>query len=161
MADAATPAKVCTLLFLRRDNQLLLAMKKRGFGSGRYNGVGGKIEPGETIEQAAVRECQEEIEVTPAHLEKVAYLEFSFPDGTTDMIGHVFICDTWQGEPTETEEMAPQWFDETEIPYAQMWQDDIIWLPAVLQGKKLRCNFTFDEHDNMLSGSFEIVQSLN
>jgi len=51
--------KHLTLLFLIKEDQILLAMKKRGFGMGRFNGVGGKIEPGETIEQAMIRECQE------------------------------------------------------------------------------------------------------
>ncbi|MCP5842996.1 NUDIX domain-containing protein, partial [Klebsiella pneumoniae] len=65
-----------TLLFLRRDDELLLAMKKRGFGAGKWNGVGGKIEAGETIEDALVRECQEEINVTPLNWQAVAELDF-------------------------------------------------------------------------------------
>ena len=59
--------KHVTLLFLLTDDQILLAMKKRGFGMGRWNGVGGKIEPGETIEEATARECREEIEQERAH----------------------------------------------------------------------------------------------
>ncbi|HEU5121620.1 MAG TPA: NUDIX domain-containing protein, partial [Candidatus Saccharimonadales bacterium] len=68
--------KVCTLLFLKKDNRILLAMKKRGFGAGRYNGIGGKIEAGESVEAALIRECQEEIEVTPLNFWKVAEHDF-------------------------------------------------------------------------------------
>jgi 8-oxo-dGTP diphosphatase len=153
--------KTATLLLLLKDDQILLAMKKRGFGVGRYNGVGGKIEAGETIEQALVRECQEEIGVTPINFERVAYHDFKFPDGTTDMQVHAYVCRKWEGEPVETEEMAPQWFSLKEIPYDQMWQDDIVWLPQVLAGKKLQCQFTFDHDDNMQAAQFEIVASLN
>ena len=46
--------KLVTLLFLRRDGQILLAMKKRGFGEGKWNGVGGKVEPGETARHGGV-----------------------------------------------------------------------------------------------------------
>ncbi len=60
--------KKYSLLFLLREDEILLVMKKRGFGSGRWNGVGGKFESGETAEQATIRECQEEIGVTPHSL---------------------------------------------------------------------------------------------
>lgn len=145
--------KQCTLLFLRRDNSILLAMKKRGFGAGRYNGVGGKIEPGETIEQAMVRECQEEIDVTPTHFWKVAEHDFIQDQGDKPwrMYVHAYMCDEWEGEPRETEEMAPEWFELENIPYHNMWQDDEYWLPQVLAGNKLAGQFTFDEKDNMLT----------
>lgn len=151
--------KICTLLFLLNDTEILLAMKKRGFGAGRYNGVGGKIETGETIEQALVRECQEEIGVTPEQFDKVAVHDFRFPDGSSDMMVHAFVCRQWEGEPVETEEMAPEWFPVNAIPYDQMWQDDIVWLPQVLDGKKLQCRFVFDHDDNMLSAQFQIVSN--
>ncbi len=160
MNNKADPLKICTLLLLVRDGRILLAMKKRGFGSGRYNGVGGKITSGETIEQALVRECQEEIEVTPTKFDKVALHDFAFPDGTPDMQVHAYICTEWEGEPVETEEMAPKWFDIADIPYDKMWQDDIIWLPLVLVGKKMICRFVFDENDIMLSGEFKFVDKL-
>jgi len=152
--------KKCTLLFLLRDDEILLAMKKRGFGAGRWNGVGGKIEPDETEKQALVRECQEEIEVTPLDFEKVAVLDFEFPDGIIDMQGNVYFCTKWRGEPQETEEMAPQWYKTTDIPYDEMWQDDIVWLPQVLKGKKLRARFTFDQDDIMITAALSLTTSL-
>jgi mutator protein MutT len=144
-------AKICTLVFLIEGNNILLAMKKRGFGAGRWNGVGGKIEPGETVQEAMIRETEEEIVVSPLEYRSAAYLEFKFPDVMTDMVANVFICTGWDGEPLETEEMAPRWFKISEIPYDAMWQDDIYWLPQVLQGKFVRGEFTFDAQENMLS----------
>ncbi|HSH17773.1 MAG TPA: 8-oxo-dGTP diphosphatase [Candidatus Saccharimonadales bacterium] len=149
--------KVCTLVFLIEGKNILLAMKKRGFGSGRWNGIGGKIEPGETVEQALVRETQEEIGVTPLQYLPAGYHEFKFPDGTADMHVHVFVCNRWDGEPVETEEMAPRWFSFDAIPYDDMWQDDRYWLPQVLQGKTVHGTFTFDEHDNMLDHDVQLV----
>jgi len=146
--------KSTTLLLLRRDNQLLLAMKKRGFGAGRWNGVGGKLEPGETIEQALVRECQEEIGVTPTKYHKIAEHDFTLDserDGAWHMYVHTYLCTGWEGEPVETEEMAPQWFTLDDIPYDDMWQDDRYWLPQALEGKLLKTVFTFDKDDNLLS----------
>ncbi len=142
--------QITTLLLLLQDDRILLAMKKRGFGAGRWNGVGGKVEPHETIEQAMVRECQEEIGVTPLDYEKVALHDFVFPDGTTDMQVHTFVSRNWQGDPVETQEMAPQWFNLADIPYDNMWQDDRHWLPQVLAGQKLHTRFTFDAGENLL-----------
>ena len=142
--------KHVTLLFLLREGEILLAMKKRGFGMGRWNGVGGKIEPGETIEEATARECHEEIGVPPGKLDKKAHLTFTFPNGTAALLAHVYVTREWQGEPVETEEMSPQWFAFDDIPYQDMWQDDEIWLPHVLNGKRLTATFVFDQDERML-----------
>ena len=65
-----------TLLFLYKpkEKRILLAMKKRGFGEWKWNGVGGKLEGNETVQEAAVREAQEEISVItkPVDLTRVA-----------------------------------------------------------------------------------------
>ena len=58
-----------TLIILKKDDEILLGLKKRGFGKGRLNGVGGKLEPGETIEEAAIRETEEEIGVNLTKME--------------------------------------------------------------------------------------------
>lgn len=155
--------KYCSLLFLRKGDQLLLAMKKRGFGSGRYNGVGGKIEPGETVEQAMIRECQEEIGVTPTVYEKVAEHDFSLDidtDNPWHLYGHTYVATEWEGEPVETEEMAPEWFTVDTIPYDQMWQDDIYWLPLVLAGKKITGEYTFLSDETMASHKVLEVEKL-
>lgn len=143
--------KLCTLVFLLEGDNILPAMKKRGFGAGKWNGVGGKVEMGETLEGALVRESEEEIGVTPLEYTFVGYHEFRFPDGTPDMRVHVYLCTAWDGEPFESEEMAPHWFKTSEIPYDEMWQDDRYWLPQVLEGKSVQGIFTFDDKDNMLS----------
>lgn len=158
----AIPIKTCTLIFLREDEKILLAMKKRGFGSDRYNGIGGKIEAGETIEQAVIRETQEEICVTPQYFWKVARHDFIQDDGAEPwrMIVHVYLCDSWEGEPEETDEMAPEWFNETDIPYDNMWADDRYWLPQVLDGACIEGLFHFDEHDRLLSHDVTVVDTV-
>jgi 8-oxo-dGTP pyrophosphatase MutT (NUDIX family) len=144
--------QVSIVLLLKKKN-ILLAMKKRGFGQGLWNGVGGKSDPGETIEDTAIRECQEEISVTPTKLTKVAILNFYSPppNSKNNQQAYVFVSEHWEGEPTESEEMSPQWFSFDSIPYSKMWPGDKHWLPLVLDGKKLDADFTFDD-DNRLLG---------
>lgn len=151
---------VVNLLFLVKGDQVLLAMKKRGFGVGRYNGVGGKVELAETIEQALIRETQEEINVTPINIEKMADITFNeyFKGEPTIMHVHVFTSDKWSGEPTESEEMAPKWFLKNDIPYSEMWPDDPYWLPQILNSKKLIANFKLDKNDAIIAHSIKIVK---
>lgn len=152
-----------TLLFLRRGDELLLAMKKRGFGAGKWNGVGGKLETGESIEEALIRECQEEIGVTPTAWEAVGELDF-IQDAETDDPWHMFVyayvADEWDGEPGESDEMRPEWFRLDDIPYASMWDDDEYWLPMVLDGKKVVGTFTFDIDDRLLTHDVRVVEEL-
>lgn len=143
--------RTVTLLFLLDKDRVLLAMKKRGFGEGRFNGVGGKLNSGESIEDAAKRECEEEIGVVPKNIEKVAILNFYFTEngkkGILDQQAHVFLSRDWYGEPVESEEMKPEWFNKDKIPFDQMWPDDILWLPKVLAGSKIDADFYFGKDD--------------
>ena len=137
-----------TLVFLVRDRQILLGLKKRGLGEGKYNGFGGKVETNETIESAAARELREEcgIRVAVSDLKPVARIEFFFsakPDW--NQIVYAFLAKRWEGEPIETAEMQPIWFNTNSIPYDRMWADDAHWLPRVLQGKRVEAAFTFKE----------------
>ena len=137
-----------TLCFLIRDDEICLAMKKRGFGMGKWNGIGGKVEDGETIEEAAIRELYEEINVKTniTNLEKIGNIKFYFndkPDWNQRM--HIYFINQWQGDPKESEEMAPKWYKKNQIPYESMWVDDPHWLPQVLDGKKIEAEFYFNK----------------
>jgi mutator protein MutT len=158
--------RTATLLFLikRTDgavSDICLAMKKRGFGEGRWNGAGGKVQEGESLEAAVVREAKEELGIDASALEKAAELHFTFPhESAFDQVVHVFLTESWTGEPGESEEMRPQWFKVRDIPYAQMWSDDILWLPLVLADKKIRGAFTFAPGDQVTAHDVAIVETL-
>lgn len=155
--------KVLTLLFLVKDQDILLAMKKRGFGAGRWNGVGGKVEPGEKLEEALERECQEEIGVTPLNYEKVAEITFSEVHEGERKLMHVnaYLCQKWDGKPTESEEMRPKWFRQSQIPYKKMWPDDEYWLGLVLDGNKIQAKFTLGDDDHVVSHKIKQVQGFS
>ena len=146
-----------TLCLLKKENEILLAMKKRGFGEGKYNGVGGKIEGGETPDEAMIRETKEEILVTPTEYEKVGIIEFDeFYKGKKEKVMfHLYVASEWQGEPTESDEMKPEWFDIQSIPYDKMFPDDKYWLPLILEGRKIKAYFDFDEEWNLLGKKIE------
>lgn len=137
------PADTAVLTFIRSGGRLLLILKKRGLGQGKINAPGGRLEPGETLEQAAVRETQEEVGLTPLNLRPAGRLDFAFTDGYS-LRGHVFTADSFDGTLTETDEAAPFWCHEAEIPYDRMWSDDRLWVPLMLQGRPFSARFIFD-----------------
>lgn len=134
-----------TLCLLVREGEVCLGQKKRGFGEGKWNGFGGKVD-GESVEDAAKRELLEEAGVEARVLEKVGEFEFWYEDMPEwHQRMHIFLIRSWEGEPQETEEMKPQWFMHADIPYESTWADDAIWLPRILQGEKLQGTFRFTE----------------
>jgi 8-oxo-dGTP diphosphatase/2-hydroxy-dATP diphosphatase len=148
--------KIVTLVFVRRGNEILLGMKKRGFGEGRWNGFGGKIEPGETKLEGVQRELIEESGLTGNRFEEIAHIFFDFETTPDEIDCTVFFCDDYSGEPIETDEMRPQWFRANELPYSEMWIDDKYWLPLALAGKKLEAIFHFKNQSEL--GEYTITQ---
>lgn len=143
-----TPRETATLLFVIRGGRILLIRKKRGLGAGKINGPGGRLEPGETALQCAIRETQEELLITPKHLKERGTLRFQFADGYS-LHGTVFTATAYTGTPTSTDEADPLWFDVDKIPYDEMWEDDQYWLPQVIEGQNFEGTFLFDG-DKML-----------
>ena len=139
-----TPRETATLMFVRMDGMVLLIRKLMGMGAGLINAPGGRVDPGETPEQGAIREAQEELRVTPIGAREAGVLAFQFVDGYS-LRCHVFTAPAYEGVPTETIEAIPLWIDEREMPYGQMWADDRLWYPLVLQGRKFSGRFLFDE----------------
>lgn len=137
------PTVRANLCFVVKGDRILLIRKKRGFGAGKINGPGGKIDPGETAMESAIRETFEELGVTPLGVREAGELFFEFLDG---MRLHcvVFAADDVNGEPIETDEAVPLWTRIDAIPYDEMWADDRFWLPLLIQRQQFRAAFVFD-----------------
>jgi ADP-ribose pyrophosphatase YjhB (NUDIX family) len=126
-------------------------MKKRGFGAGKWNGYGGKLEESETPRAAAARELKEESSLITdgKDLEQVALVTFYFDDKPAFEC-YVFTTHHWEGQPIETEEMRPQWYPTSELPFAEMWAGDTKWVPLILEGKKIKAKVKFNTDGSMV-----------
>jgi len=158
-AAAATTTHL-TLLLLCSGGRVLLGRKKRGFGVGKFNGFGGKIDAGETVLAAALREMAEESGVAVADAAAVGQLRFTFEDSPAILSVHVFRATSYTGAPTETEEMAPQWFPAGALPLAEMWKDDAFWLPHALAGERFVGEFLFRGTEEVLRHTLHLVEVL-
>ena len=143
--------QVCVCYLLRERagrTEVLLGRKKHGLGVGNFVGLGGKLEPGESAVDAAVREVLEEsgVVVAASDLEPRGLLSYSFPHREAwSQESSVFVCRAWQGEPRGSDELDPEWFDLERVPYDEMWDDARRWLPSVLTGASVRRSFVFGE----------------
>ena len=147
------PVDTATLCFVVRDGEILLIRKLRGIGAGKINGPGGRLEPGETPEACAIREVEEEVGVTPENLTAMGEQRFQFIDGYSIHV-HVFIARDCRGAVRSTEEAIPLWTPLDSIPYEEMWEDDILWLPRVLAGTPCSGRYIFED-DRMLDHVFD------
>lgn len=151
---------ITTLCLVKKGNKILLGMKKRGFGQGRWNGFGGKVSQGERIEDAAKRETKEESGIDVLEAEKIGVIDFAWRNKPEIMQVHIFSCDKFSGQEKETEEMRPEWVEIKNLDYEKMWADDIYWYPLFLSGKKFKGNFLFDDKDKVLEYKIEEVKEI-
>lgn len=119
---------------------------------GKWNGFGGKVDQGESIEEAAKRELFEESGVSVANIEKLGVLDFSWKGKEQDILEvNIFKATDFSGQPQETEEMKPQWFAVNEIPFEKMWSSDKLWYAPFLENKKFTGKFVFDEDNKVIN----------
>lgn len=144
------PLQSATLLFVIQEGKMLLIRKKRGLGAGKINAAGGRLEEGETERECAVREMREELCIEVSDPTYAGEIDFQFTDGYCFHL-IVFTGTQFTGVPTETDEATPIWYDVDAIPYDEMWEDDIHWLPTMIAGKRFYGRFLFDG-DKMLDG---------
>lgn len=158
---------MCVVYLLRERAggglDVLLGYKRTGLGLGKVVGIGGKVEDGESVRDGAVREVHEEtgLVVTAADLQSAGMLDYLFPTRPAwSQRSHVFTCRVWAGEPVETDEIVPAWFDVDDVPYARMWDDASRWLPAVLRGGTVSAEYTFgDDLATVVAGGPRGVRS--
>ncbi|OGZ11042.1 MAG: hypothetical protein A3D67_03230 [Candidatus Lloydbacteria bacterium RIFCSPHIGHO2_02_FULL_51_22] len=143
--------KILTLCIIHEHPRVLLGMKKKGFGEGKWNGFGGKLEKGESIEEACLRELHEEAGIAPKTLIKLGVLDFRFQKNPHEVLEvHIFKGHGIEGEPRESDEMHPAWFHVDDVPFQKMWPDDIHWFPLFLADKRFNGTFLFGDGDAII-----------
>ena len=151
-----TPCVLC-LIENPDTHQLLMVRNLRGMNKGFYNFAGGKLNWGEDIRTALVREVKEEtnltlmgaklvgrIDIVPADVKKVRA-------DTKDCQVYVFYSDRYKGEPKAADkEVELYWFDKDKIPFENMRDNDRLWLPKVLNGEMVNMKFRRDQDGKLV-----------
>ncbi len=145
------PATVCYPVV---DGEMLLIRKQRGLGAGKLIGAGGKVEDGETPGECVRREVREELHVRPVGVEQRGEIEFHFGGPASDgdsLLVSVYAADGVDGEPEPTAEATPVWHPVDDLPYDEMWVDDRVWLPHLLDGRTFAARFVLDDGGERLT----------
>ncbi|KAK7788961.1 hypothetical protein R5R35_007456 [Gryllus longicercus] len=149
-----------TLALVRNAEEVLLGLKKRGFGEGKWNGFGGKVEAGESIHDAAVRELREESGLIVENLKYIGILDFEFAGDPKILEVHVFTTSQFTGQLVESDEMKPQWFSIQDVPFAKMWPDDEFWFPLFLKNEMFKGYFFYKDQDTIGHYTLSVVDEL-
>ena len=142
-----------TICHVIRDRRLLLKKANRGISVGKWNAPGGKLEAGEAPEQCARREVQEETGLRIANLLYHGALTFMMDGGKTlHTKAHLFSTRKASGRARSSEEGPVKWFPLDHLPYHEMWEDDLLWMPLMLSGTKFNATFTYDAANRHVVG---------
>ena len=148
-----------TMVFLIRNNQVLLGEKRHGIGAGMLTGPGGVIHSAESVDQAVAQKCKESIGVLPTYFSKIGELEHDmWHDGKKGRImTDLYVAEEWEGEAEETSIMTPKWVQCDDLPFKQLWPDAQYWLPHVLAGERVKGVFTYDENGDLITHNIRLV----
>ena len=134
------------------QDRVLTGLKRKSYGAGFRSLPGGGIDPGESPEDAAVREVMEEagIRISPQDLLSFGQVEFSWEDNPSKTHrSHVFVAHVQSAEVCESEEMKDlHWHSRNEFPFEKLTPKNRPLFRAVLNGERVDRRFVFrgDEH---------------
>lgn len=154
-----TIRKAAKCFLIQEDKVVAICYKSGNKKEGYYDIPGGKIEEGETAEQAAIREMKEETGIEVNDLERKGNLIIEYP--TRKLIFDIFITHTYQGEPKETADNFSTW-----IAIEQLFQKEKILAGMVLLNRffrksllakntNFRMKLVVDEQENILELNYE------
>jgi 8-oxo-dGTP diphosphatase len=118
--------------------------------------LGGHVEPGESDAEAACREVFEEagIVVGEHDLRVAGRIEFVFPARPEwNMSTSLFTARRWTGDPVESQEIIPEWFQITSLPLERMWQDAGHWLPLALGEGTVEAVMTLNDDNETVASA--------
>lgn len=124
--------KLCTLAYVRDGDKTLMLLRPDDMAhpqSGKYNGLGGKFEAGESPEQCLAREVFEESGLTVEAAELKGFITFPDFDGQDDWYVFVYLVTRFSGTPTASVEGELHWIATADVPTLPLWEGDQHFLP--------------------------------
>ncbi len=139
--------KLATLCYVMKDGHTLMLYrnkKENDYHEGKWNGLGGKFEPGETPEECAIREIKEEAGLTVKSLVMKGFITFPLFDGKDDWYVFVFIIDSFEGDLIDSPEGKLEWIPNEKLPDLNLWEGDTIFINWLFQEKFFSAKFNYE-----------------
>ncbi len=124
--------KLATLCYVRRGEHTLMIHRTKVAGdmhTGKWNGLGGKLEAGETPEECAIREIWEEAGLKVVNLRLRGMITFPGFANDEDWYTFLFVVDEFEGELIDSTEGYLKWIPDGELLELYLWEGDRIFIP--------------------------------
>ncbi len=148
---------VSTLIYIRKDNQTLMIKKDLGEGNYLYNGIGGKIETGETPEKCAFREIKEETNLEAKSLDFRGYITFPAFDKHGDWLVFIYECFEFTGEIINSDEGSLHWVADDAIKSLNIYEGDIEFLDIIYQSKDIFIGESYYENGKYQYANYQRI----
>lgn len=139
--------KLATLCYVIKDNKTLMIYrnkKENDYHEGKWNGLGGKFELGESPEDCAIREMKEETGLDVKNPIMKGFITFPNFDGVDDWYVFVFVFKEFEGELIDSPEGHLEWIENDKLEKLNLWEGDKIFLPWLFQDKFFSAKFDYE-----------------
>lgn len=148
--------KLTTLCYVKTKTHTLMLhriKKHRDIHKDKWNGLGGKLEPGETPMECAIREIFEESNLTVKAPILKGLLLFPMFDGIEDWFAFVYVVHEFSGDLTESDEGALSWILTRDLLKLNLWEGDKVFIPYLDKPGIFEGSFTY-ENKKLIDYSF-------
>ncbi|PKL87756.1 MAG: DNA mismatch repair protein MutT [Ignavibacteriae bacterium HGW-Ignavibacteriae-2] len=140
--------KLATLCYVQKENKTLMLYrnkKENDYHEGKWNGLGGKFEPGETPEECAIREVYEESGLRVKNPVMKGFVTFPLFDGKDDWYVFLFVFREFEGELINSPEGRLEWIANENLKELNLWEGDQIFIPWLFEDKFFSAKFNYEE----------------
>lgn len=144
--------KLATLCYIKKDGKTLMlhrTKKENDMHEGKWVGVGGKIEKGESPEECAVREVFEETGLKAEELKLRGLLTFPDFNNSEDWYGYLYVVEKFSGEIIESPEGDLKWVEDSKLFELDMWEGDELFMRWMMEDRMFSAKFVYDENEKM------------
>lgn len=137
--------KLATLAYVKRDSHTLMLHKARGYQTGKWNGLGGKFEPGESPEQCLKREVLEESGLMVEQAQLKGFITFPDFDGTNDWYTFIYTVTAFSGDLKASDEGELRWIPDADVLDLNIWDGDRVFLPWLESDRLFSAVFRYQQ----------------
>ena len=140
--------KLATLCYVMNGDKTLMLYrnkKENDYHEGKWNGLGGKFEEGESPEECAIREVKEEAGLDVKNPTMKGFITFPNFDEVDDWYVFIFVFKEFEGELIESNEGHLEWIPNNKLPELNLWDGDKIFLEWLFQDKFFSAKFNYEE----------------
>lgn len=141
--------KLATLCYVRdtKTNKTLMLhriKKKQDMHEGKWNGLGGKFEEGESPEECVIREIKEESGLIIQNPKLKGFITFPEFDGFDDWYVFLFTVEHFSGDLIDSKEGELKWIPDNEVTKLPLWEGDRIFIPWLSEDKFFSAKFIYE-----------------